>query len=518
MKVKTFFARAGKGLAFFLVAVLLFSLVTLILMPKWSSTWKTTDTVTGFYQLEEDSIDTLFLGSSQVISGVSPMQLYQEQGISSYSLGTEQQPMLISYYLLKEALKTQPNLCTVALEITELFRQCSEPYYRKPIDAMPLSANKLEAIRAHITWDEQRAAELPESQRDPLPSFGDYLFPVFAYHDRWKELEKTDFTYFWEDRADPLRGFTVQAEQGAKGIAPLIDPASTKACTTPKDEALSFFQAIVQLCEENNISLILFKTPRSDWSADRYNTIQTLAGETGLPYFDFNTAQLQEEIGYDYTMDNMPSTVNHLNLSGAQKLTHWLGEYLSENSESADVRSTPAAEPLDAELAQYLTAVEDAELTLITDLPAYVEAISQRSRYSLLLAVRDSSTAATPFPEDAQAALAELGLNTQFCSSGSYLAVLENGTIPLQQSGGETLTQSLTLSDGSYATLSSGNGVCSISIDGTEVKLNNNVGLSIVVYNHDSGQVVDAVTFFMAETINKETGQTEWILNGKHSN
>lgn len=514
MKVKTFFTRAGKGLAFFLVAVLLFSLITMLLMPKWNDTWKTTDTMTGFYQLEEDSIDTLILGSSQVITGVSSMQLYQEQGFSAYSLGTEQQPMLISYYLLREALERNPGLNTVALEVSELFRQCQEAFYHKPIDAMPLSANKLEAIRAHVDWAERIAAEQPESKRKELPTLSDYLFPALAYHDRWKELTEEDFTYFGEDRSDPYRGFSIQPAQGAKGLAPLVDPQETQACAQPTAEALSFFQAIVQLCQEKNISLTLFKTPRPAWTTEQYNTTLALSQTYELPYFDFNTAQLQEEIGYDYTLDNMPLAATHLNLSGAQKLTRWLGNYLAEHSEAADVRGTPAAEALEQDLRQYQSAVEDAELTLVTDLPRYLT-LCQRNRYSVLLAMKGSKSTAVPFPEDAQAALTEVGLDTRFCSGGSYLAVLESGSLSLQQLGGETLTQSLSLADGSYTTLTSGDGVCSISIDGTEIIPNGN-GLNIVVYNHKSGQVIDTVVLSMKEIIvDKKTGETEWILDWK---
>lgn len=134
MKWKPYFARAGKGLAFFLIAALLFCLITRIFTPKWSGYWKSSDTLTGFYQLEEDSIDTLIIGSSQVISGVSPMELYQNQGISAYSLGTERQPVLCSYTLLKEALDTQPNLKAVIFEVTELFNVCDEASYRKGLD------------------------------------------------------------------------------------------------------------------------------------------------------------------------------------------------------------------------------------------------------------------------------------------------------------------------------------------------------------------------------------------------
>ena len=165
MKWKPYFARAGKGLAFFLIAALLFCLITRIFTPKWSGYWKSSDTLTGFYQLEEDSIDTLIIGSSQVISGVSPMELYQNQGISAYSLGTERQPVLCSYTLLKEALDTQPNLKAVIFEVTELFNVCDEASYRKGLDYLPLNANKWEAIQSHVAWAEKREQEMPNGKR-----------------------------------------------------------------------------------------------------------------------------------------------------------------------------------------------------------------------------------------------------------------------------------------------------------------------------------------------------------------
>ena len=60
-----------------------------------------------------------------------------------------------------------------------------------------------------------------------------------------------------------------------------------------------------------------------------------------------------------------------------------------------------------------------------------------------------------PSRKPTESALTGLGLDTRFCDGGNYIAVLECGTIPLQQWGGAALSQSLTLADGAYATLTS---------------------------------------------------------------
>ena len=89
--------------------------------------------------------------------------------------------------------------------------------------------------------------------------------------------------------------------------------------------------------------------------------------------------------------------------------------------------------------------------------------------------------------------------------------MLECGSIPLQQWGGSDLSQTITLADGAYATLASSSAGGSISIDGVEVDAND-PGLNIVVYNHDSGQVVDAIACTMTEQVlDEKTGETEEV-------
>lgn len=97
----------SKIAAVLICLVLLLSLLTPVFVPKYGDTFGTTVVMDGFYELEDNSIDVLFLGSSQIMTAISPVQIYEKTGISSYNLGTEQQNMVLSYYLLKEALRFQ---------------------------------------------------------------------------------------------------------------------------------------------------------------------------------------------------------------------------------------------------------------------------------------------------------------------------------------------------------------------------------------------------------------------------
>lgn len=502
MKAKRFFSRAVTLLVFLLIGGLLFCLTNPLLIPKWDDVWKSADTVTGFYALEEDSIDTLVLGSSQVITGVSSLQLYREQGIRAYGLGTARQPMLTSYYLLKDALRTQPNLKTVVLEVAELFVDCPEANYRKVLDFMPLSSLKKEAVQAHVQWAEQADTD---NGTDTAPTALEYLLPVLSYHDRWQELTKADFTYSLEDRTDLCRGYSIQAGPKIGGTYLPLEPGSTAVCAQPSKEALYYFRALCALCREKNLSLVLLKTPRTDWSIEDYNTVQALATEYDVPYLDFNTAELGQTIGYNYNTDNLKSSDTHLNLKGGQKLTSYLGRYLADTCPVIDARTNPDYAVLDADLRRYQQQVNDANLTVETDFQAYLSRL-YRSRYSVLVAVNGAGTGA--YTADARRTMEQFGWDPRLAAGGCYVAAIEQGKVLTEQWSRKPVTQSTTLADGVSCTLTSDDSqftpVCSITIDGTEYALTD-PGLNIVVYNHETGEVVDSVAFDFTET-QTETG------------
>lgn len=502
MKLKRILGRAAKILIFFLIAALLFCLSNVFFTPKWRDTWRSTDTVTGFYALEEDSIDTLVLGSSQVISGVSAMQLYQEQGIRAYCLGTERQPVMGSYYLLKDALRTQPHIKTVVLEVTELFAQCNEASYRKAFDYMPLTAVKWEGIQERVRWAEKLDQE---KGTEDAPTPASYALPILSYHDRWNELSEDDFTYFLKDRTDLTRGLTTQPAQGAKADYLPLDTGSTAVCAQPMEEALYFFRAFCSLCEEQNLSLVLLKTPRMDWTIEEYHSVHALAEEYDIPYLDFNTEKLNLAIGFDYATDILKGSETHLNLSGAGKLTAYLGKYLSKHCPVLDVRTNPTYNYMAEALTAYRQTCNDANLTLVEDCGAYLSRL-YRDRYSVLVAVDPAE--ACVCPDSVKRTLEQLGLDPRSTDGSCYVAAVEQGAVLADQWSSGTVTQSVTLSDGVYCTLTSSGGKqspgCSITIDGKEYAVDN-PGLNIVVYNHETGQVVDSVAFQFSE-VETETG------------
>ena len=67
---------------------------------------------TQFFEQEGD-FDVLFLGSSKVINGVLPMELWNDYGIVSYNLGGHANTIPTSYWVLRNALEHTTPKCVV---------------------------------------------------------------------------------------------------------------------------------------------------------------------------------------------------------------------------------------------------------------------------------------------------------------------------------------------------------------------------------------------------------------------
>ena len=108
--------------------------------------WNNYDTIHGFYEEPEDTIEVLFLGSSYTISSVIPIELYEKYGICAYNMGTEQQPVLASYYWLKEVYERHSqSLKTIVFDPKRLFFPIDGASSQKALDGMHFSENKVNA-------------------------------------------------------------------------------------------------------------------------------------------------------------------------------------------------------------------------------------------------------------------------------------------------------------------------------------------------------------------------------------
>lgn len=482
------------------------AIVTLVIMSVCVSCFcelvrkKGTRTITysNFYRLPEESVDVIFLGSSHSLNAFIPQELYNEYGITSYNLSSPGQPPLVSYYWLKETLKTQKPK-TVVLDtnyIPEYKSKTSSEYsVRSSLEHMCLGAVKIEAIHeACKTYSN-------------LSELSFYL-PNIRYHDRWKDLWKDDFLFEEYALSRDLKGADILTHnENKQKFTPFRQQQLNKGKIEPLDE---YTEKIGEFCVENNIKLILVKTPNVRWTINDHNSLETFANKNNLPFYDMNVDVIYRQIDYDYNKYTNDDG-GHSNFQGAIKLTHFIGKILRDEYGLQPHKSKPWENKKKA----YENVKADYELQNEKNLNKYLSLLKEnKERYTIFIAVKDE--ASKRLNKKSQKVLSELGLTTVWDDAyrKSYYAVIEGGKVLLDEMSAEELTYTGSFCQGRniYTIKSAGKEVgnsCSIKINRKE-KAKGKRGLNIVVFNNERQRVIDSVCFDTFDVANKIFRVLDW--------
>lgn len=257
----------------------------------------------------EDTVDVLFMGNSEMLAHVSPVTLWEEEGIASLNLGSVGQFFyLVNGYLKLAQTRQTPRLVVLDMDALFLWEVRGENYMINRIGE---------------------------------------VFSIFRNHDRWKEpyREKLLITDA-EKKKDGKDKERIEKTRKLKGyyysmeVKAAADFDYMKPC--PDGEPTSMwnrlaFQDIVRYCRNHELPLLLVSTPSiKNWSDAKHETVQLLADENDLPYLDMNL--YVDELGIDWDADSRDAG-DHLNDRGAQKVSHFLADYLKEHYDLPDRRS-----------------------------------------------------------------------------------------------------------------------------------------------------------------------------------
>lgn len=328
-----------KGLRIFVsVLIIILSLLFLqrLLTPKYVDDVVEGAFIKEFYNEEhKEDLNLIFIGDCEVYSNFSPVTLWQEYGINSYIRGSADQYVWQSYYILEDTLKyVKPE--AVVFNVLSLRNEepKREAYNRMSLEGLKWSKTKVNAIKDSMMEDEH---------------FLDYVFPILRYHSRWNDIKSTDFEFFFHSKPVSHNGFYLKTAVRPPQDVPEGKPLNNYDFS---DKAWSYLDRIRTLCEENGIELILVKAPSlyPHWYEQYEQQVEDYAEKNNLMYINF--LEHKDEIGLDYNTDTFDGGL-HLNVSGAEKLSHWFGNILSEHGIS-DLRDRADLQSMwDEKIARY---------------------------------------------------------------------------------------------------------------------------------------------------------------------
>ncbi len=269
-----------------------------------------------FYDEPRNTIDLLIVGSSHSMAGISPLQLYEETGLTAYNLSTWSQPIWVSYHYILEALKyQQPKV--VVLDVFGAFYDRS---YLTGVDIDLVSDDYASLMRPSLNL---LRLNLARRQSQLTAKTWDEYLNITKYHSRLNRLE-------WEDLAVMFRN----DRSVGKGYGPMYTTESFSgfvSASTDRREPLygpaaEYLERIIALSEEKGFHLILTKVPYITTETDiaLLNEIQALSDAKGIPFVDLCR---QNIAALDYACDLADH--GHLNYRGAEKATAVLSEHIN---------------------------------------------------------------------------------------------------------------------------------------------------------------------------------------------
>lgn len=302
-----------KNLIFCIIFVTIFNITSDILRSKQiTKPWDFSRKTCGFYNEPQNTLDVISFGSSHSYASINPTKIWDEIGVPSYILATSNQPIWITYYYMKEALKYQkPKVIILDVHMIVDYDENygTEAMNYTAFNEMKFSKNKIDAINDSVPINERIY----------------YYLDIFKYHSRWKELSKDDFNLSYKKQKDSEKGMVIL--EGTKSIPEYNYPNTNKCKDLPSKTKL-YLDKIIELTKKNNIQLLLIKAPNhpNKEYVEKLNTIANIAKENNIPFINYNT--FYKKIGIEDKYDFYDP--RHLNYKGANKLTEHLTNYLNK--------------------------------------------------------------------------------------------------------------------------------------------------------------------------------------------
>lgn len=257
----------------------------------------------GIFSEPKDSIDTVFIGDSEVYHSFIPLNIWRDYGITSYDVSSPSQKLVYSMEFLNKTFENQsPKI--VFLETNAIFRKSY--------------------LEDEITYKAEQ------------------IFPVFRYHDRWKNLQLKDFSATVEYTANEnnkgyyfTKKFKPATDKAIKEYMKYSDVSAPILSTNRK-----YLNGIAKFCKNHGAKLVLISTPSTkNWNYQRHNAMEAISKDLGVDYIDTNL--LRDDIPIDWKKDTKDKG-DHLNYNGAVKLTDYVGKYLDDTKLFKDKRNDPS--------------------------------------------------------------------------------------------------------------------------------------------------------------------------------
>lgn len=299
-----------------------------------------------YYKME--NLDTLYIGSSVCLCSFNPYILDEELGTNSYNMGTPAQPIDLTYLTLKSVFKEH---------------DIKKVYFGFGYFALTTEDSK----QAKAAFLQARNRYVPFGKR--IQSYVSYIFDKKNIGNS----SSINFLFPWVYNRVSLQReelfANVIGKVKGKGVTDARQPGAEKRTYLGrgfgyyedvvnydtmydinssiyyygdfKEDSLEVLSKICEICEENEVELIVINTPRPRFDVlfygeeyyTKYEQIKSFLTERGAKYYDFNLVKpeiFERNKDYYYNFE-------HLNKKGSDAFCKSLAKFEKLRMQSIDM-------------------------------------------------------------------------------------------------------------------------------------------------------------------------------------
>jgi len=296
----------------FLLALIAFIVsASSIVMPKrydLGANW-------GAFDAEkENTMDVMFFGSSLAYCNIIPAVIWEDSGISSYTMGGPEQTLGITYYYIKEMFRHQ-NPSAVFVEISGIIDPPYTSTTKINIGYMPYNCNRF-------------SATIQTAEKEEWLGL---FFPLYNYHDRWPDLSDDDYEL-------GLTGYDIDLLAGYNFLSDSEEQNEPRQRNFEQSEEdyqnnMQSLQKITALCQAHNCRVIFYVTASYAYFEANYlsQLKQDIAAMDGAEFHNFieDIDQLDLDPKTDF------HDILHFNYRGAEKFSKFISGYMADIGISA---------------------------------------------------------------------------------------------------------------------------------------------------------------------------------------
>ena len=292
---------------------------------------------TAFYQKPKNSLDAVYFGASSVTRYWIPALAFEENGIAVNGLATTGQPFVMIKYLMQEAKKTQDKALFV-VEFRSIFKSTKhvhEIHVRRVTDNMKPSLTRLKAVNAGLDYMSNGDNDVDGS---PL---GVYFPALEAANRTFNGSLDKKVVYFDDKHESRNNGFIFSEVSFTTKPVPKSKYSTSDKKALPKENEEALYE-LLNYCDtiDNDILFVLSPYSADKTTYPKVNTAIEIIESRGYDVLNMNTPDMLKELNINWNTDFYNSF--HTNLSGAEKYTLYLSDYIQDKYDLEDHRGDPA--------------------------------------------------------------------------------------------------------------------------------------------------------------------------------